>query len=667
LPEADSTGAEPQSAKGRPRKKARENGFVFPIATKLVLGYLTVIVIISGVFIAAGIQLIGNRIVEEGQEKVRHDLNAAREIYLARLAHINDVVRLTADRYQLRGAIARGDIARATDELARVKVLEKLDILNATDRLGRVILRTNNPANAGDYVGENDLVRAVLSRRNPVSATMVISRGDLLKESEALAAQAYLKFISIPRERARKESEQTSGMLLSAAAPVFDLDGQFLGVLYGGTLLNRNYDIVDKVKQTVYEDLTYKGRDIGTATIFQDDVRISTNVRMDDGSRAVGTRIAEDVYQEVVVRGKPWIRRAYVVNNWYITAYEPIRDIQHKIIGVLYVGVLEEKFLDVRRRMVLFFLGITLAGGLISIALSYWIALRISIPLRKLVVASQQIAGGNLDARVEVTTRDELRELGETFNTMTLALKQRDRKLKEIAQKKVMESERLAIIGQLAAGVAHELNNPLQGIVTYAHLLLERNPPGNGMADSLNKIVTQAGRCRDIVRGLLDFSRPSKPVKKLTNVTQILNECVGLVENQALFHNIRIVRRPMENLLPVVADPSQIQQVLMNLIINAAEAMDGNGDLTLATRYDAMDKVVEIECTDTGRGIRPEDLERIFDPFFTTKEGSHGTGLGLAISYGIIREHRGSISVESEVGKGTTFTVRLPVVPQEQE
>jgi two-component system NtrC family sensor kinase len=224
-----------------------------------------------------------------------------------------------------------------------------------------------------------------------------------------------------------------------------------------------------------------------------------------------------------------------------------------------------------------------------------------------------------------------------------------------------MESERLAHIGQLAAGVAHEINNPLQGIVTYSHLLLERANTDDSCRESLTKIVKQADRCRGIIRGLLDFARQRKPDKRMSSVNRVLEECVALVDNQALFLNIRIVKQLSPELPRVLMDPSQIQQIFMNMIINAAEAMNGVGTLTLTTRQVPDDNAVEVQFSDTGHGIREEDLERIFDPFFTTKEVGHGTGLGLAISYGIIQEHKGTISVESQIGQGTTFFIRLPV------
>jgi two-component system NtrC family sensor kinase len=466
--------------------------------------------------------------------------------------------------------------------------------------------------------------------------------------------------------RARDETEETNGMVLGAAAPVFDSQGHLIGVLYGGVLLNRNFEIVDKIKQTVFQGMKYKGEDIGTATIFQDDVRISTNVENEDGSRAIGTRVAEEVYDQVVLKGEPWIGRTYVVNNWYITAYEPIRDINHKIIGILYVGILEQKYLDIREQIAVTFLSITLVGTLVSMLLSYLISLRISVPIKNLASASREVARGNLNARVDVASKDELGELSDTFNTMALALKERDERLKEFTRNKIMESERLALIGQLSANVAHELNNPLQGIVTYSHLLLEEVSDEDPSKDSLQKIVVQANRCRDIIRGLLDFSRQRKPDKTLCDVNSVLRGCVSLLENQALFHNIQIINALDDNLPLAVIDPSQIERVFMNIIINAAQAMDGNGQLTLATRFEAVERFIDVEFTNTGPEIAKENMDKIFDPFFTTKETGHGVGLGLAISFGIIKEHNGTISVESGAGKKTTFTVRLPVTANEE-
>jgi two-component system NtrC family sensor kinase len=463
------------------------------------------------------------------------------------------------------------------------------------------------------------------------------------------------------------ETELHDGMMLKAAAPVLDYEDDLIGVLLGGVLINGNYGIVDTLKETVYENLTYEGKDIGTAAIIQDDVRISTNILNEDGTRAIGTRVSEEVYNRVVIDGEAWIGRDYVVNGWYIAAYEPIRDIYNKVIGILYVGVQEQKYVDIQRQTILAFLAITLLGMLASMMLSYLFSKRISEPIEKLAIASRAIAGGNLEAKVDVISNDELGDLAKTFNAMASSLQERDQQLKEFTQNKIMESERLALIGQLAANVAHELNNPLQGIVTYSHLLLEKMPNDNSenASSSLQRIVTQANRCRDIIRGLLDFSRQRKPDTTVCNINAVIQECVTFVENQASFQNIEFIEQFETDLPMVVVDPSQMQQVFLNMIINAAEAMEEGGKLTLDTRLNSTENFIEISITDTGDGIPEENFDKLFDPFFTTKEVGHGTGLGLAISYGIIKEHGGEISVESKVGEGSTFLIRLPIGKEE--
>lgn len=648
-------------------QKIREkNGFRFPIATKLVLSFLLVIAIICSVFMVVGVQVIGNRIIEEAQEKVRNDLNTAREIYLSNLNHVDNIVRYTAGRFFLRDALISGNLSIAYAELVRIRETEGLDFLTITDKYGYVLLRTSNSNTIGDNIGDDDMVNATLLTKVPIASTIIMPKEALKNEAQALSDQAYFELIDTPRARFKEEIELSDGMVLKAVSPIFDTQHNLIGTVSGGVLLSRNYNIVDKVKQTVYEDVVYKGQDIGTSTIFQDDVRISTNVKNDDGSRALGTRVSEEVYDQVVLKGEPWIGAAYVVNNWYITAYEPIRDVYGRIIGILYVGVLEQKYHDIISQTSITFLGITLIGALVALIVAYFFAQRISVPITKLVSASKEVAQGNLDVQVKVVSNDELQVLAESFTAMAQALKRRDEQLKEFATQKIMESERLALIGQLSANVAHELNNPLQGIVTYSHLLLEDTPCDDNTKNSLEKIVGQANRCRDIIRGLLDFSRQRKPDKTQSNVNAILQECISLIENQAIFHNIQIEKDFQAQLPLIVLDPSQIERVFINIIINAAEAMDGNGKLYIATRMSSDGNFIEIEFTDTGQGINKGDLDKIFDPFFTTKDVGHGTGLGLAISYGIIKSHGGKISVNSTEGKGTTFIISLPInIPED--
>jgi len=450
-------------------------------------------------------------------------------------------------------------------------------------------------------------------------------------------------------------------MVIKAAAPVMGYDNELLGIIYAWRLLNRDYEIVDKVKDTVYEGVKYKGKDMGTVTIFQGDLRISTNVQNLDGSRAIGTRVSEEVYDQVLVEGMPWIGRAFVVNNWYIAAYEPIKNIKGEIIGILYVGLLEEKFTDMRNKTMGIFLGITFAGMALALIISYFLASGVLKPINRLVCASKRLANGDLTQRVNLTSKDEIGELTEAFNFMASSIKERDDQLKARTQQKIQESERLASLGQLDAGVAHEINNPLGAILVYSNLLLEESEPKDSRRENLKKIVRETTKCKEIVKGLLDFARKTEPKKEPTKINEILEKVLSLVEKQALFQNIKITKTLHPHIPMAMVDKTQIQQVFMNIILNAAEAMQGRGSLTIGTQLLEDGQSMEIGFTDTGRGIPQENMKRLFEPFFTTKEETSGIGLGLAISYGIIKNHGGNIEVKSQVGKGTTFLIRLPV------
>ena len=631
------------------------------LITKLVISFLAVILICGLVATLVGTRLIGTGIIRQAQDKVRNDLNSAREIYRQESEDLEDTVRLTALRFFIKDALLKNDMTTLTEELGKIRKAESFDILTLTDNSGRVLVRTRNPSISGDSQAGDDLVSCVLSTAEAISATVIMPEEELRKEGAGLVEQACIEFIPTPKAKPTQETKQTSGMMMKAGAPIRGYDGSLLGVLYAGKLINRNYKIVDKVKDTVYQAVKYKGKDIGTATIFQGDLRISTNVRREDGTRAIGTRVSEEVYEQVLVKGLPWIDRAFVVNNWYIAAYEPIRDMKDEIVGILYVGILEEKFTDMRNKTTAIFLGIAFAGMITALIVSSFLAKGVLQPIRQLIFASHQWANGNLDYRVEATQKDEIAELTETFNLMASSLRERDERLKEYTQQQIMKSERLATLGQLAAGVAHEINNPLGAILMFSHLSLEEMEAEDPRRKNLEKVAAEASRCKDIVRRLLDFARQSEPNVEEADANEILRRTLSVLQNQAQFQNIKITTTLSTSLPKAMMDSGQIQQVFTNIILNAAEAIDGQGEVTIATRIAESGDFIEIEFKDTGCGIPHENLDKIFDPFFTTKEVGRGTGLGLAVSYGIIARHRGTIEVKSSPGKGMTFIVRLPL------
>ena len=628
---------------------------------KLMLSFLLVVLVSGLIATVVGIYLIGDGIVGQAQSKVRSDLSSAWEIYNHKLRDIASSLSYTAMRKSIKEALVSADRASLLRDLEKVRERGGLDVLTITDAREQVILRTRNPEVYGDSQREDEIVGKVLTEKRPLAATTIVSEEELRKEGVDLAQRAHIQIRYTERAEPARKMEEISGMMLKAAVPILNDAGDLIGVLVGGDVLNQDYELVDRIRDTVYKDERYKGKDLGTATIFQGDLRISTNVRNADGTRAIGTRVSSEVYKQVLVEGKSWMDRAFVVNNWYLAAYEPIRSIDGKIIGILYVGLLEEKFADMRRETLWIFLGITAAGIVLALVISYFLAEGVVKPIRRLAVASEELSKGNLDYRVAIQSKDEIGDLERTFDAMASSLRDRDAMLRAETQRQLIRSEKLASLGRLAAGVAHEINNPLTGVLTFSSLLLRHTDENDPQREDLETIVQETNRCKEIVKGLLEFSRQTEPHKKQGDVNEIIREALSLMENQALIQSVKVVQELNADVPGIVVDTDQIQQVFINVILNALDAMPEGGTLRVRSDLASEGCAVQVVFSDTGDGIPPEHMDKVFDPFFTTKRPNEGTGLGLAVSYGIIERHGGKIEVESEVGVGTTVTIALPV------
>ncbi len=652
------------------------------LRTKLVSSFL--FVVIAGGLLSSliGTKLVADTIILQAHNKVKYDLSTAWLVYNQSLNRIRDVVQLTASGRTIPDYLESGRIKKLEEFLVKRRKEFGLDVLTLTDTKGKVILRTHHPFHLGDDQSSDPMVQKALQRK-AVASTAIVPQEELQREGSDLAERAFILFVPTPKASLTPEDRETSGMMLKAAVPVLNDSGHILGVLYGGTLLNRNYQIVDKVRDLLYGEGSYRGKEMGTATIFQGGLRISTNVGNEKGERAVGTRVSEEVYDAVVQKGQLWVDRAFVVKDWYITAYEPIRDIAGKIVGILYVGMLEAPYIDLSNKVVYSFFGIGVLGVLLVLLLSFFITTGIIRPMREMVWATRKIAEGNLSIELPISSRDEIGQLAESFNHMLVRLKQarqeledygktleekverRSQQLKKI-QAQLMQSEKLASLGRLASGVAHEINSPLTGILTFAHLLMRKLKDNPELQKELELIVRETTRVSIIVRGLLDFARESKPQKRPCNINELILHILSLVERQSVFQNIRIMKNLNEQIPMILLDANQIQQVFMNILLNAADAMPAGGSLNIATTLAPGESFIQVKFTDTGCGIPEKNLDRIFDPFFTTKADKKGTGLGLAVSYGIIDRHRGQIEVQSEEGKGTTFTIKLPLQASEE-
>lgn len=394
-----------------------------PISFRAKIIFILIIVVVLGGLMALslGIHLFSNSVLRQAQNKVKIDMNSAWIVFNNKLKDIEMVVRLTSKRFFLKKGIVVGQVEALKRELQRVRQSYGLDVLTLTDKKGKVLVRTRSPYNVGDDESNDELVSRALKKRIVTSA-QIIPREELKKEGMGLERQAYMVFITTPKAKPRPQDRETSGMMLKAASPVLDDNNNLLGVLYGGKLLNRDYSIVDRIKDTVYKGEQYKGRDMGTATIFQWDLRISTNVKKPNGLRALGTRVSEEVNDTVLENGKDWVGRAFVVNDWYITAYDPIKNIRGEVIGMLYVGILEQPFMDIRNKVIRNFLGIAILGVIIVLVLGFFLAKNITRPISGLVRATEEVSRGNLDYRVEIKSKDEFRTLGLSFNRMAKSL-----------------------------------------------------------------------------------------------------------------------------------------------------------------------------------------------------------------------------------------------------
>jgi two-component system NtrC family sensor kinase len=636
--------------------------------SKLILSFLGVSFLVCGVALLVGGQLLYKTVLNEATNRVRLDLNAAREIYFSRIKGIKVALNIVTIGPVFRSAILKQDVQTLVNRLSVVAQQTELDFMGVITKEGKTLCRIGPNSIPKEKSPPNPIANLALQQRITVSGTVALSNEFLFAENPELAHRARIKLLPTKRATPRPEAEELSGMALAAAVPIFN-SGNFLGILYGGVLLNRSQEIVDRVRDTVFQHEIYKGQSIGTATIFFRDIRISTNVLSPDGSRALGTVASEEVTNYVLTEGKKWINRAFVVNDWYITAYEPIEDIFGQRVGMLYVGVLEAKYADVRWKALSIFILITVAAMVLALGLGYIISNKMSRPVKQLIEASAQVSKGNLSPEIGPISKSEIGVLQKTFKEMLRSIQERDKRQRVESEIKLLQSEKQASIGKLAGGVAHEINNPLTGIFTFTHMLLRRQDiPEEARAD-LETIGQETERVRKIVKGLLDFSRQTELDREPTDVNRLVRFTLSLIENQALIKGVTLNLEPGEGLPMITLDRNQMQSVLLNIIINALDATDPGGSITLTTNIGIStshpgQQGIEILCTDTGCGIPPENLNRLFDPFFTTKEIGHGTGLGLSVSYGIVERHGGTIWVQSKVGKGSTFKVWLPIEEQ---
>ena len=508
---------------------------------------------------------------------------------------------------------------------------------------------------------------------------------DLNARSATLARQASLPLIATEAAVPTQRSSEDRGMVVHSATAI--KTQQHAGVLVGGTLLNRNLNFIDTINALVYRA---KGSDRqGTATLFLEDVRISTNVRLFEDVRALGTRVSAAVRSRVLDDGLTWLDRAFVVNDWYISGYQPITDSFGNRVGMLYVGFLEAPYRATIRSAYVISFGALLFVLILTGPLFLRMARDIFSPLERMTRTMEKVETGDLAARIgpvgadneigevaahldalldQVQERDKaLRswadELNKRVDQRTQELQNANQKLEATFQQLVM-SEKLASIGEITAGVAHEINNPvavIQGNIDVIRTFLGKNAAD--ISTELNLIDQQVLRIDAIVGKLLQFARPSEfgTFEETSNLGQIVKDSLVLVNHVILKDGIEIVCDITE-CPDVKISSGELQQVVVNLIMNSLQAMTGQGVLTISSHPCDRNGIAgaSIIVADTGTGIPPDKIKTVFDPFYTSKLGD-GTGLGLSISQTLIQTAGGLITVRNLSPVGAAFTVWLPV------
>ena len=551
----------------------------------------------------------------------------------------------------------------------------------------------------------------------PLASIALTGPDELQRLGPALAERARVHLVPTRNAAPTARTVEDRALLLTTLAPVHGDQARLLGWLRGGVMLNRNLGFIDHINEIVYPEGSLPFGSQGTATLFLDDVRVTTNVRLfaDPGQvtegeqRAIGTRVSMAVREAVLGRGETWLDRAFVVKDWYVSAYLPLADADGRRVGMLYVGYLEQPF-TWAKYAVLASIGVIFFAVMIVAA---WWSLRaaglIYRPLERMTATLQRVEHGELTARVGpfsatggsargsgrapqeithlATTLDHLldviddktRALQRWGEELDLKVAERTRELEashaslRAAQQQLVRSEKLAAIGQLTASIAHEVNNPIaviQGNLDLLRLLL--GAAAEPARTELRLIDEQIERMRLIVTQLLQFARPNEfagYVEPL-DVREVIGASLVLVNHLLQRQHIRIERHDQAT-RQVAINRQELQQVLINLLVNAAQAMPEGGRIEIHSRdcadggnqggNEGGNDGVIVSVTDSGPGLDAATLARLFEPFFTTKRD--GNGLGLWISRGLLERYGGELQATvrpAGEGRGARFTVRLP-------
>ena len=634
---------------------------------------LTFVLLIAFFAVAAGVigaVLLSRTTLDEAQRRVNFNLRAAWAAVDAEREKTDLLVEVVSTRVAL--AAGSVELAALRSELETKRILAELDFLTLTDARGRVILRSLPPYHTGDDLANDPFVRRALRGQNSSGfALLPVER--LASEGGDLTQRAFIAFEPTPMAKRRPQDSESAGMARISCSPVHGQGGVVVGALYAGRLLNRDYGLVDRIRSTVFKDEEYDGRPMGAVTIFQWDVRIATNVLKANGNRAIGTRVSAEVYDQALENNRSWYDRAFVVNDWYLSAYDPILDVDGKVIGILYVGMLEGPYVEIRRELWRLYAGLSAVAALVVLAVGLVFAGRLTRSLAQVAHAASEVAGGDLDHLVPMpSAADEVRDLTVAFNTMTASLRDRDARLR--AANAELEGANLALQRlnanylDMLSFVSHELKNTLGVIYTAARsldagLVGTLQPQQAKLVASISRNIESAVT---MTRNYLELSRMEKgelevEPRPIDLVGDVIRPVLAEFEHAVQERSVTVEGRLPEQ-APIVADAALLRIVFKNLIDNALKYGREGGTVRLG--LERAEGAYHLEVWNDGEGLSPEKVGMLFGKFvrFGGAETSlrRGTGLGLFITREIVTKHGGDIRAESAQGEWMRFTVTLP-------
>jgi len=616
------------------QEKKQGEKSVNTIKSRLLLSFLSIILVLGISKSVMVYYIVEKDIIERAQKEVKIRLNTVRAVYIRDLDTYRTEFTLISEK----------------DNPDTIKGKLELDYL--------YIVKPD------EHNIRSDIASEALRQNRGLGGIRIISKEELLEMHDGLYDRIKIEVKETEQARPTTLKVLENAMAVEYALPVTERSGKTKYIIYGGRIINNNNGIVDRARNLVFEKEFYNEKPTGTVTIFQDDIRIATNVLDKEGNRAIGTRVSEAVYKKVVEEGNTWVARAFVVTDWYLTAYEPIKDIKGHVIGILYVGILEAPFRDMSRDILFGIITLIALATMIAAIVSYILAESISKPIKALLNATSRFAGGELDYRVKtVTSLEELTQLYEAFNNMAERLEGKRKKLEEGNEKlKELNKSYLDLIGF----VAHELKGILASTILNAYTVRDGflGLINFKQRKALDSITRNLDYLESTVKNFLNLSRIEKGEIKISKIDLLLKEDVFSVSveafsKQASEKGMEIIDNINKG-IKLKGDADLLAIVANNLVGNAIKYGSKDGKIILTSSI--IESKIEINVYNDGIPIKEEDKGKLFKKFSRLesqqKRKVRGTGLGLFVTKDIIEKHGGNIWVEpGENGNSFIFTL----------